>query len=204
MSEPTPRATPIVSVATPPVPGAGAAGSPSVPPGPAIPPVAPVPLHEDTPALRWAIEEDAGGAVVHFSGEIDENADFDLLKVTLLGPVVFDLGGITRINSCGVREWVNFVRDLPAVTRLEYTRCSPAIVNQLNTIYNFRGPARVRSLLAPYVCERCGVEEHKLIEIDERFPLASMMVPAFACAGCGGPMEFDELPERYLSFLREG
>ena len=162
----------------------------------------PAPLARDT-ALHWSIVQKECGTVVEFVGEIDENADFSVLKHELQGDVEFQLAGITRVNSCGVREWVNFVRNLPHVSSLRFVKCSPAIVTQLNAIYNFRGPARVRSLLAPYVCEGCAIEEYKVIDVHPRFPRASMVVPVFSCPRCGGPMEFDDLPERYLSFLKE-
>jgi hypothetical protein len=165
--------------------------------------IPPQPSASMTSSLRWTLEEKPDGITVDFSGEIDENADFTSLRPRLHGEVDFRLAGITRVNSCGVREWVNFVRDLPLVRQLRFVHCSPAFVTQLNTIYNFRGVARVRSLLAPYVCERCAVEEYKVIDVDDRFPGASMMVPSFPCARCGGAMEFDDLPERYLSFLKE-
>lgn len=172
-------------------------------------------------ALRWSLFERADGATVVFAGEVDENADFSSLRRSLAGAVEFHLAGITRVNSCGVREWVNFVRALPpSVTSLRFSHCSSAIVTQLNAICNFRGAARVLSLHAPYVCERCGIEEHKLLEVegggivgaeaslarldeDARVGEALRCVPRFTCARCAGPMEFDELPERYLSFLRE-
>jgi hypothetical protein len=121
------------------------------------------------------------------------------------GDVDLELEGVTRINSCGVREWVNFVRTLDSVKSLRFSRCSPTVVLQLNTIYNFRGRAKVKSFLAPYVCEVCHVDEYKLLDVRDHFgekgPHAS--VPAFRCPRCGGVMMFDELPERYLSFLAE-
>jgi hypothetical protein len=118
--------------------------------------------------------------------------------------VTFHLGGIRRINSCGVREWVNFVRDLPEVTKLTFTHCSTAIVTQLNMIYNFRGSARILSFYAPYVCESCNVESDKLLDVETQFPQGNIdQVPEFACERCRQPMEFDDLPERYLSFLME-
>ena len=157
------------------------------------------------PALRWTIQErgDGRGLRVCFAGEIDENADLSELKAQLSGDVEFQLDGVTRINSCGVREWVNFVREMGAVSSLRFTRCSPAIVTQLNTIYNFRGPARVWSLYAPYVCEACSVEESKLIDVRNHRPGAPPALPDFSCPKCGGPMDFDDIPERYFSFLKE-
>lgn len=159
----------------------------------------------DSVALSWRIKERPGFTTVEFFGEIDENADFAELRRRLRGAIVFHLAEVRRINSCGVREWVNFVRDLPGVGELTFTHCSPAIVTQLNMIYNFRGAARVRSFYAPYVCENCGHEDEKLLDVASQFPNGTVgSVPEFKCEKCGMPMEFDDLPERYLSFLTEG
>jgi hypothetical protein len=70
-------------------------------------------------------------------------------------------------------------------------------------IFNFRGAAKVRSFYAPYVCDACGHEEEKLLDVQAQFPGGVGKVPEFACEQCGAPMEFDDLPERYLSFLAE-
>jgi hypothetical protein len=154
--------------------------------------------------LSWRIKERPGFTTVEFFGEIDENADFAELKRRLRGTVVFHLGEVRRINSCGVREWVNFVRDLPNVGELTFSHCSPAIVTQLNMIYNFRGRARVRSFYAPYICENCHNEEEKLLDVQSQFPEGNTgRVPDFECESCRRAMEFDDLPERYLSFLSE-
>jgi anti-anti-sigma regulatory factor len=171
--------------------------------------------------FSWrVVGHEEGTLHVELRGEIDENADFSELRQTLRGDVELGLEGVTRINSCGVREWVNFVRWLDAVTTLWFVRCSPPVVLQLNTIFNFRGRARVRSFLAPYVCEACHADEYKLLDVEEHFgdqrghslgeggsaPVADWHahVPAFRCRRCGGVLVFDELPERYLSFLAEG
>ena len=157
-------------------------------------------------SLSWRLEIRDGRLVAHLRGEVNENADLAELRRQLRGDVELDLEGVARINSCGVREWVNFVRTLE-VKSLRFARCSPTVVLQLNTIYNFRGVARVKSFLAPYVCETCHVDEYKLLDTAEHFSEPSAVVPqhvpAFRCARCGGVMTFDELPERYLAFLGE-
>jgi len=158
----------------------------------------------DSVALSWRIKERPGFTTVQFFGEIDENADFAELRRRLNGSVVFHLAEVRRMNSCGVREWVNFVRDLPNVAELTFSHCSPAIVTQLNMIYNFRGDARIRSFYAPYVCDECNREEEKLLDVQSQFPNGSTnRVPPHTCEKCQKPMEFDDLPERYLSFLNE-
>jgi anti-anti-sigma regulatory factor len=157
----------------------------------------------DPVALSWRIKERPGATVVEFHGEIDENADFTELKRRLRGPLIFHLGEVRRINSCGVREWVNFIRDLNADSELTFVACSPAIVTQLNMIYNFRGHAKVRSFLAPYVCLECEREEEKLLDVATHFSGRARVPPEFSCEKCSGTMEFDDLPERYLSFLSD-
>ena len=154
--------------------------------------------------LSWRIKERPGFTTVEFVGEIDENADFAELRRKLSGQVVFHLGEVSRINSAGVREWVNFVRDLPNVIDLTFSHCSPAIVAHLNMIYNFRGEASIRSFYAPYVCDACNREDEKLLDVKAQFPNGSPdELPEVSCESCREPMEFDDLPERYLSFLVE-
>lgn len=158
---------------------------------------------ETTPrVLSWRLKERPGFTTVELSGELDENADFAELRRRLGGAVVFHLAGIGRINSCGVREWVRFVRDLPNVTDLVFTHCSPTIVSHLNMIYNFRGPATVRSFYSPYLCDACGHEEELLVDVKAQLERADVLSPPeLACSACGEAMELDDLPERYLSFL---
>lgn len=159
----------------------------------------------DWVSLTWTIDKENDVTTVSFFGEIDENADLSPLGRILEGKVVFHLENIRRINSCGVREWVNFIRELPAISELIFIHCSPATVTQLNMIYNFRGAAHIKSIYAPYICEYCDIEEEKLIDIDSQFPdkdgKISARLPEYNCPKCNEPMEFDDLPDRYLSFL---
>ena len=153
-------------------------------------------------SLTWSVERRKGVLVVHLSGEVDENADFERLRSILEGRVVLDLAEVKRINSAGVREWVNFVRNLPQVTELVFERCSPTIVSQLNMIYNFKGPAVVRSFYAPYVCERCDLDVDVLLDVEKHFPDRDPThVPEFECPECGQPLTFDDIPERYFAFI---
>ena len=155
------------------------------------------------PAASDGAEPGEIDLVVTLGGDVDENASFVELAPSLRGRVAFDLSAVRRINSCGVREWVTFHRDLvpAAVTALEFRACSPPVVAQLNTIANFRGRARVRSFLAPFVCDRCGREAERLVEVAE-VPTETRL-PDVICDRCAAPMAFDDLPDRYLSFLRE-
>ena len=166
----------------------------------------------DSHVFRWNINNEAGAVTVSFVGVIDETADFTDLTLQLHGTVVFELEKVRRLNSAGVRQWVNFVCHLPAVEDLTFCHCSPAIVDQMDMIYNFRGfpdaHAHVESILLPYVCEQCSREELATLALSLleqgcsiEDAILSLSPP---CPACQTPMAFAELAEQYLSFLEVG
>ena len=155
-------------------------------------------------SLSWRIHQDPGTATVYFAGEINETVDFSELAASLSGKVQFHLQGVRYINSIGTREWIKFVRSLPAVTELTLACCSAAIVAQLNVISNFCGPGELISFYAPYRCGQCNTEIAKLIDIKHCFPdPKTRHPPIFTCDACAHPLEFDELPDHYMAFLGE-
>lgn len=150
--------------------------------------------------LTWDIL--AEGPPKHFLliGEIDENSDFESLLKILSGDVILSLKGVARINSTGVREWLQFIRALDAKgTSMVMDECSVAIVNQLNMIAGFAGNAEVRSVHAPYVCPECEAASERVVSLaDDPVNKVEELIP---CPECGGEMEFDDLPDHYFSFL---
>jgi anti-anti-sigma regulatory factor len=156
-----------------------------------------------SPALSWRIKRRPGFTMIELIGDLNENTDLRPLVEGLSGPIVLHLGGVRRINSSGTREWVNFIRVVSAQLDVTLTHCSPAVVLQLNSIYNFRGQARIRSLLAPYLCEACDLSEDKLLDVSRLLEHKPLVLPEFHCARCGRPLELDEVPERYLGFLHD-
>ena len=87
---------------------------------------------------------------VKLSGVIDEDNTLARTTKKLTGrTLVLDLAEVKRINSCGVRDWVNWLSDLHAKGKtVILTRCSPCIVTQLNLVNNFVGRAMVRAYYA--------------------------------------------------------
>ena len=115
--------------------------------------------------------------------------------------VVLDLGGIRRINSLGVRAWVDFMKTL-AGRSVTYRRCSPAFVDQLNTVSDFRGTGKVESFLAPYVCESSGKFFYEELKVGKDITSGNFAaLENRRCAECPEPLVFDDMPERYLHFL---
>jgi anti-anti-sigma regulatory factor len=137
---------------------------------------------------------------VHLAGDFTENADFTPLLAQSANRLIFDLGEVRRINSCGVREWINFINALQKAGRtFALERCSVPFVNQLNMISNFRGGAEVISIFAPYFCEGCGEQHTRLLQLAG--DVSQTLKEQIPCPACGAPMELDDTPENYVGFL---
>src|SRR5690242_2964167 len=112
----------------------------------------------DHRSLTWKIESaNAGTLRIAVVGELTENANLAALAAAdaNAAEMILDLGGVTRINSPGVREWIAFVNGLnDRKIKVVLEKCSVPFVNQLNMISNFRGKGQVVSVYAPYFCSK--------------------------------------------------
>lgn len=151
--------------------------------------------------IDW--ERGADHHALEFKGEIDERCQFAELAGRLGPQVALDLGGITFVNSMGVREWIRFLRTLRDTGAEVILRdCSEAIVYQMNMIPETRVGAHIDSFHAPYDCPGCGHEASMRIVVSEHADgLRRGKPPSFDCSECGDAMEFAELTDRYLLFL---
>lgn len=145
-----------------------------------------------------------GVTYLKISGVIDEDNGLQGLEAQLGGgPLVIHLAEIDRINSCGVRDWVNWLgRVERGGARPILIECAPAIVSQINLVHNFTGGGVVKNFYAPYFCQRC--QREKLLLIETRDLAASgppFTAPTCRCDECDGPMEFDDMEESYFAFL---
>jgi anti-anti-sigma regulatory factor len=150
--------------------------------------------------LSWKVEPQPDVTLISLSGEITEATDFGPLVPQVSGvSAVMDLAEISRINSSGIRQWINFVTALTrSGSRLTLERCSPPVVAQLNMSSDFARGAVVRSVLAPYFCASCKREYTREIALDEQ--AAARLLEPYPCTECGADCELDDLPDFFLSF----
>lgn len=136
---------------------------------------------------------------IALSGFLDENSALQRLDpLAKLPKILFNFGSVSRVNSCGVRDWVNFITKL-ATTEIHYVDCTMVVVKQLNVVPDFQGKAKVDSFYAPYFCENCDAEHMKLLT---SAAVKDGQPPAVNCPTCAKPMGFDAIPNQYLSFLK--
>ena len=151
--------------------------------------------------LRAACLWERDGELVVLRGDFTEAVDFGRLAAELAGlpRVVFDLAEVKRLNSVGAVRWAELVASLRG-RELVFRRCSLEFTGHAAMTTGLLGDGRVESLYAPYACERCGHTELRQLEVAGLASGGAVRPPVLACA-CGGDLVFDDIPERYFSFL---
>ncbi|MGK5091721.1 hypothetical protein WDW89_06845 [Deltaproteobacteria bacterium TL4] len=135
----------------------------------------------------------------YLEGVINEFAKFQPL-FDFQGPqIILNLKEISRINSTGVREWINAIEKISDDIEILFEECPPVVVYQMTMIPNFTARAKVTSVYAPYFCSGCGEQKDVMIEMGS-FNLEDG-VPEVKCKECGEDMEFDDDEESYFYFL---
>jgi anti-anti-sigma regulatory factor len=152
--------------------------------------------------FQAAIQQRGDMSYVKLGGVIDEDNELgELVEKIPTGTAVIDLGEIERINSCGVRDWVNWLTKLEGNgTRSVLVECSPAIVAQINLVNNFTGSGVVKSFYVPYFCPECDEEKVLLVEASDMGP-PPHEPPTCRCDECDLVMDFDDMPDSYFAFL---
>jgi anti-anti-sigma regulatory factor len=165
---------------------------------------------------RWDTERDFMGISiqivqkdgwdhVNYHGPIDAEAEVHLSQLLpkLGKQVVFNFKSVDSVNSCGVRSWINFMRDLQKDQRkVVFEECTGEIVMQINMIPSFKGSATINSVYGCYVCDECGHEEDVLFESGRNLPESpDQELPGMTCSQCGAEMELEEMEEEYFAVL---
>ena len=154
--------------------------------------------------MEISIRQEQDFVSVKLAGAINEDNDLAEHLDRIAGSVVVvDLSDVERINSCGVRDWVNWIHALEAKgAEMFFLECSPSIVAQINLVNNFTGHGRIKSLYLPYYCESCN-QEHSVLYEAEDLATPEPLPPASRCSGCEKFMDFDDMPDAYFAFLAD-
>lgn len=143
-------------------------------------------------------------------GVIDEESKFDeLLDVIAameLKPsvAVIDLGSITRINSCGVREWVLFIAMLTTQLPILFKNIGELMMEQSSVINGVFGKpgANVQSVQLPFFCPQCSTRSFFLAQMpDLKISGKSVQIPELKCKDCSAKLEFDAPLEQYFGYF---
>ena len=145
-----------------------------------------------------------GELVIHLSGHIDEDATFNGLGLDGANKITLELGDVSAINSCGIREWIKWVRTAPNSAQIVYKKCPKVIVDQINMVSGFL-PAngKVESFFVPYYSDASGSEKMVLFNEGKEFKGQEVFPPAEVKDDSGEAMEMDVIEAKYFKFLQK-
>ena len=145
-----------------------------------------------------------GYTYLKLRGVLDE----DNLLANLISQIqgrllLIDMAEMERINSCGVRDWVNWLNQIQALgLQVILLRCSPAVVAQANMVTNFSADAFIHSFYAPYVHPDTGEEQSVLLFTEDLRQVRPIKAPKIY-SDSGEELEFDEFEESYFAFVND-
>jgi hypothetical protein len=158
-------------------------------------------------AYSMDVETRSDTDVVSIHGVIDESSDLsplaDLGGRAPQRPIELNMRGVRRINSFGVRAWLDTIRKLPVTAKLSFVHCPPPVVDQCNMVAGFLGHGQLVSFYAPMLCIECDEQVDQLFQTDDCRANGGKL-PKTPCPRCGRAMEVDDLEDQYLLFVREG
>ena len=142
---------------------------------------------------------------ITMTGRIDDTVTLgDVLDRVSEGYVTIDTGGVTFINSIGMREWMRLIRALRARgTPIVLERVADVLMTQMNMIPELGRSVQIASFHAQYVCPGCGGETAPLVDaVANMAALRQCQPPRLPCPECGAQTELGDFPERYLTIFR--
>jgi anti-anti-sigma regulatory factor len=176
----------------------------AVPPQRQSSPSLPAPAEATAPKLTIEKFADANVTCLKFSGTIDEAFEGKKVARSAEGDwLVLDLGGVKKISSFGIREWVDFIDSASKrVKSIVLIDCAPKVVDQLNMVANFAGGGKVFSFYAPFRCDYCDSEHRVLLQLDKDYEsIKSMKLAERPCPSCKEGMYFDEDGSTFFSYM---
>ncbi len=141
---------------------------------------------------------------ISLAGPINEEAKAVLAPLlTQAGrKLVLDLGAVTYLNSCGIRDWSYFLKALKTDREIVFDRLTDEVVRTMNMVTNFYYRLPVRSVSRAYGCEHCGHEQIEVYTEGRDYQRGQLpATPVKACAKCGETTEPFEPDDEFFQFL---
>lgn len=152
--------------------------------------------------MEGRLQQRAGFSMVTLRGSCQESFNLEAWPALLQQHVLFDLSGLTKMTSFGVRQWLELMRILSDRDhRVFMARVSATLAHQMGMNRGLVGRSAVVSCMAPYYCSSCGHEHDIEVDCSESRDAALKQTrDMFECPVCHGESEFDADP-LFFSFV---
>lgn len=145
--------------------------------------------------------KDNDRTTLHLVGVIDEDVDFTKFSLSGYPSMEIDLSLVKGINSCGIREWIKWIRTAGEAP-ITYIKCAKLIVDQINMVDGFLpATGKVRSFYVPYYSDKNGTEKNILFQYGTEFSESGVIPPESVLDADGSPMEMDVIEAKYFRFI---
>lgn len=139
-----------------------------------------------------------------FEGSIDESFSSFSVKPHPNKMVKVDFEKVKSINSVGIRNWIQWISDVPGV-KFTFQKCPVCIIEQINNVKGFATPTTIiESFFVPYYSEDTGEEKHELYLLGKDFQMGSAPNIKVLKDSTGKKMELDVYPQKYFKFILKG
>lgn len=141
---------------------------------------------------------------VVYHGPINEDTKLALARVSdkIARRAILDLGDVSYLNSCGIRDWSYFIRSLKKDRELVLDRCPDEVVRAMNMVISFHSNLPVKSVFRIYGCPSCEHEQAEVLVEGVHYRRgAAFNLPNVQCKNCGQPSEPFESDEEFFTFL---
>ncbi len=139
---------------------------------------------------------------VELSGDLDESTEKAFAKLVVppgTDSVTFDLTGLRKINSIGIRHFINVLGRIASKSALQLVNCPATYVDYCNLLTKTLHAELVESFEIPYACDACQFESRPMFE---RSMITDGQSPQkMSCLKCGADAQPSVDLTRYLEFL---
>lgn len=161
-------------------------------------------------SFRIEAELGEGAITIKPIGLINEDVNFGAVLEfiqTLSGKpnlVKFDLSAVSRINSCGIREWLLFMQRIQSRFPCAFTKANENFIEvaaSAPTVFGKQGTP-LDEIEAPYFCAACSRRFMIYVKASSCYKDGAAVVPKLDCPQCKAALEFDGLEDEYFEFLK--
>lgn len=152
-------------------------------------------------SLQMKFDVDGTVLFITLGGNIDEDSKFKIPEFAGIEQIHFDMMDIKIINSCGIRDWVQWLDIFPANLNFYFRNCPQVFIEQVNLIEGMLPKnGFILSFMVPYYQEEKGLLEFVIFEKNRDFPSGKLELPEEMTIN-GDVYELDVISNRYLKFL---
>lgn len=143
--------------------------------------------------------------LLKLEGHIDEDANLESIPKGNAQELEINFQKVVTINSCGIREWIKWLKTVPTTTKIIYVNCPKIIVDQVNMVAGFVPEnGKVKSFYVPYYSEASDLEKMVLFSEGKEFSGSEINPPeSIKDEETGEELEIDVIESKYFKFLKE-